>query len=141
MNRHDPHNIRIFSGGFRLPEINLILLQQINITDKMKQSTITRLLIIGGFLDQHRKVGLSPLSRRERRHVTSVSRHIKNLLDQFMDWQIPHTSKTRVLIIEAHKLLIRIFLLHRSQCRCRKRHTLITDADLCQFLLIQTDDL
>ena len=31
-------NIRIFSGGFRLPEINLILLQQINITDKMKQT-------------------------------------------------------------------------------------------------------
>ena len=53
MDTHDPDNVLVLPDHVCLAEIHIIFLQLIDITHKMKQSFVTRLLVGCGFFQKH----------------------------------------------------------------------------------------
>ena len=131
------YHIRILRGDIRLTEVNLVLLQLIDIAHEMKQAPVTGFLIGHSLLDQHGKVCAPQLSRRHRCSIISITGVIQYLLDQLMNRKLPLLPQIPVDLSKTRQWPFLGFL-HTKKRRCRKRHGLLPQPDLCQFLLIQS---
>ena len=83
----DRHNLHRTTSGIckiYFAKIHLILLELFDITDKVKQSTVTRLLIIHCFFHKHMNVCPTLHTSRHSFYIICISRLGKNVKNQFM---------------------------------------------------------
>ena len=85
VDRHDLHRATSRICQIDLAEIHLVFLKFLNIADKVKQSTVTCLLIIHRFFDQHMEVCASLCTARERLRISTITCLFEDVHDKLMD--------------------------------------------------------
>ena len=84
VDRHDLHRTTSGIRKIYFAQIYLILLELFDITDKVKQSTVTRLLIIHCFFHKHMKVCPALRTSRHSFYIIRIASLRQNTKDQFM---------------------------------------------------------
>ena len=146
MNGHDLHSTFSCSGKIHLSVIHLILLQFLDIPYKIKQTTITCLLVFHGFFHQHVQVCTSLCAIWHSLCMVSISGTFQHFQDQLVDRRIcshiPESvhcvPKTGQFLSQSFFLLLKnpVFpiILHKCPHTFTDHSLRICDPKLCQLL-------
>ena len=100
MNTHNTHGICALPINIHLAEIHFILLQLLDITDKVEQTAVTRCLELHRLFHQHLQIRPPLHAARHRGCIAAVTRFLENLRNQFMNRCIRHTAPQQFELCE-----------------------------------------